>query len=333
MLRVSFTADDVARTRFAASPPPLLETSLAMGRLRRAASAGFPVGTAPWLREARRRFPQTSLPLLDLFDRNGWPAFLDSAALDLDEGIEGIRAMPLTELRMHLEAIWKDRPRQPPAWVRELASGDKESLDLVLRAMRDLHAAVLVPRWAAVEAAFHADLARRMPAIAAGGYLSLFSGLHPQLHWDNGVLSRPGFDWHAQLEGQGLVLVPSATWTGAPVFGFSADRCGNHVLVYAAEDGQGPRDGTADGSGPADTLAALLGPTRAGVLRSLREPKGTSDLAVAMGVSPATASEHARVLRDVGLVETRRLGRSVRHSLTALGATMLGLLPASVIQR
>ena len=76
-------------------------------------------------------------------------------------------------------------------------------------------------------------------------------------------------------------------------------------------------------------LAALLGPTRAAVLRALAAPRGTVELAAAVGISPASASEHAKVLRDAHLIETRREGRAVRHSLTAVGRTILGLLPAA----
>ena len=43
----------------------------------------------------------------------------------------------------------------------------------------------------------------------------------------------------------------------------------------------------------------------------------------------ASASEHAKVLREVYLIETLREGRAVRHSLTALGRTMLGQLQTS----
>jgi DNA-binding transcriptional ArsR family regulator len=53
------------------------------------------------------------------------------------------------------------------------------------------------------------------------------------------------------------------------------------------------------------------------------------ELARVVGISPASASEHAKVLREVYLIETLREGRAVRHSLTALGRTMLGQLPAS----
>lgn len=78
-----------------------------------------------------------------------------------------------------------------------------------------------------------------------------------------------------------------------------------------------------------DSLAALLGPTRAAVLRALGEPRGTADLAGTVGISSASASEHARVLREAYLIETHREGRAVRHSLTAFGAAMPGQLPAA----
>jgi DNA-binding transcriptional ArsR family regulator len=60
------------------------------------------------------------------------------------------------------------------------------------------------------------------------------------------------------------------------------------------------------------------------VLRALREPLGAAELAAAVPISPASASEHAKTLRDASLIETRREGRGVRHSLTALGAAMAG---------
>jgi DNA-binding transcriptional ArsR family regulator len=62
------------------------------------------------------------------------------------------------------------------------------------------------------------------------------------------------------------------------------------------------------------------------VLRALTEPRGTAELAAATGISAASASEHAKALRDADLAQTRREGRSVRHSLTPLGRTMLGRL-------
>jgi DNA-binding transcriptional ArsR family regulator len=65
-------------------------------------------------------------------------------------------------------------------------------------------------------------------------------------------------------------------------------------------------------------------PTRAAVLRALREPRGTAELAAAVRISPASASGHAKILRDAALIKTRRHSRGVRHALTTLGTAMAG---------
>jgi DNA-binding transcriptional ArsR family regulator len=140
------------------------------------------------------------------------------------------------------------------------------------------------------------------------------------LRWRDDGLDRKGFDSEYQLDGTGLLLIPSAFWSGPPVFAFGDGvRLGN-ALIYGAQPNGQPAD---PGQGPPteagnDRLAALLGPTRAAVLRALAEPLHTA------GISPASASEHAKVLRDANLIQTRREGRSVRHSLTTLGHAMLG---------
>src|SRR3984885_14885714 len=51
VVRVNFTPDDVARTRFTVAPAPLIETALAMVGLRRAASTRVHVGTSSWVIE------------------------------------------------------------------------------------------------------------------------------------------------------------------------------------------------------------------------------------------------------------------------------------------
>jgi hypothetical protein len=45
LVRVNFTADDLARTRFSAAPAPLVETGLAMVELRHAGMAGGTTGS------------------------------------------------------------------------------------------------------------------------------------------------------------------------------------------------------------------------------------------------------------------------------------------------
>jgi Helix-turn-helix domain len=332
LARFNFTPDDVARTRFSPAAAPLIETVLIMAELRGlAAGHGRRRGGDRWLREARSAFPATARPLLELLRPcMAWPDFLDSFAPDVKEGLEEVRATPRAVLRSQLSQDWQDRPGRPPTWIRELAEGDRESVEIVVRALHDLHHALVEPRWDNALVAFHAELARRIPVLAVGGHEELFGALHPRLRWRENGLDRAGFDGEWDLNGVGMVLMPSAFWTGEPLFSFSDDGLRSHVLIYGAHPNghssahellmADPADG--------DGLAALLGPTRAAVLRALAAPRGTVELAGVVGISPASASEHAKVLRDANLIETSREGRAVRHSLTALGCTFLGQLPA-----
>jgi hypothetical protein len=328
-VRIDFTPDDLARTRFSAGPAPLVETVLAMVELRQATPVRRRSRIRPWLREARSAFPPTARPLLDLYGPCGpYPCFIGSVAPDLEEALEVVRATPRSYLQWDLADIWQDRPGRPPAWLRDLANGDTGALEVVVRALRDLHDAVVAPRWDSVLAAFHGDVARRMPVLAAGGHQALFGSLHSEVQWRNDGLELRYSDREYELNGRGLVLVPSATWTGRPVYLTGDGSRMPSALAYAAQpNGQAsPDGGVLAGVGAADSLASLLGPTRAAVLRALREPRGTADLASTVQISPASASEHAKVLREAYLVETRRAGQSVRHSLTPLGRTMLGQL-------
>jgi DNA-binding transcriptional ArsR family regulator len=332
LVRVNFTPDDVARTRFTLSQAPLPETVFTFIELRRAAVAGWRGRhIRPWLREARRMFPATARPLLDLLGpRPPWPDLFDSFTPNLGESLEEVRATPRGSLCAALSDAWAERAGRPPLWVRNLADGDKEELDLVIRALRDLHDAVVAPRWDGALVTFHADVARRIPVLVEGGHQALLDSLHPKLRWRDDGLDRAGVDLEAGLGGRGLLIRPSAFWTGEPVFSFEWDGRRPNILIYAAQPNGHPaaEDGPADPE-VRDSLAALIGPTRAAVLRALRGPHSTAELAAAAGISPASASEHAKVLRDASLIETRREGRAVRHSLTALGRTMLGQLPAA----
>ncbi|BEL07006.1 metalloregulator ArsR/SmtB family transcription factor [Actinoplanes sichuanensis] len=76
-------------------------------------------------------------------------------------------------------------------------------------------------------------------------------------------------------------------------------------------------------------LRALAHPVRLGILRELFEQGEVCacDLGTAFGVSQPTISEHLRVLRQAGLVQTRRDGTKICYSPdgSALDAVTTGL--------
>jgi DNA-binding transcriptional ArsR family regulator len=68
---------------------------------------------------------------------------------------------------------------------------------------------------------------------------------------------------------------------------------------------------------------ALLGATRATILRSVLDGNTTTGLASLTGVAPATISHHTGVLRNAGLIATNRDGNCARHCITPLGLRVL----------
>jgi DNA-binding transcriptional ArsR family regulator len=72
-----------------------------------------------------------------------------------------------------------------------------------------------------------------------------------------------------------------------------------------------------------ESLGALLGPARAGVLVLLDAPMSTSQLVAVTGQGLGSVGRHLRVLLDARLVERRRAGRSVLYSRTATGEVLV----------
>ena len=72
-----------------------------------------------------------------------------------------------------------------------------------------------------------------------------------------------------------------------------------------------------------ESLGALLGTARAGVLVRLDSPLSTSQLVAVTGQGLGSVGRHLRVLLDARLVERRRAGRSVLYSRTAAGEVLV----------
>jgi len=67
----------------------------------------------------------------------------------------------------------------------------------------------------------------------------------------------------------------------------------------------------------ADICSALADPTRILILYALKEkPSNVSSLAEELGISQSAASRHLNMLRERGIVDSRRDGQSVINYLT-----------------
>lgn len=169
-----------------------------------------------------------------------------------------------------------------------------------------------------LRAAFHAEVAWHASLWSSRGIAATLAALVPGSSWRGTVWEierRTSSEVH--LSGRGLTLLPSAFWRAGPLVGSYPD--GTALLVYP---GLTPLP-LIDEPRATDPLGNLLGRTRASVLEALAGQCTTGQLAHALGISVASASEHTRTLREAGLVSTLRAGKEAWHSCTALGVQLL----------
>lgn len=316
MLRIHFTAGDLLRTRVMRGPHLLWEIVLSAHLLQNREGV---VVFREWRCAAGPRVHPKVRPLLELAPHAGYfPDFLTpgQGGVDLEHGIQEVLSTPRRRLAAEVGELARQQPLSP--WIRDLGAGAGPAVNYLGVLLRQYHDAVIAPFWPSIVGHCDADRSVRSRALVDGGCEGLLESLRPTMRWNFPVLEVDyPFDQDLDLQGRGLVLIPSYFCWRMPVA--LADRELPPVLVYPVAHDLG-----ADASGLVEErLAALLGRTRAAVLGAVGDGCTTSELASRVEVSLASASQHASVLRDAGLVVTRRRGGSVLHSVTPLGSGLL----------
>jgi DNA-binding transcriptional ArsR family regulator len=307
MQRIHFTAVDIAKTRLKTSAGPLIETAFAYGLLGR----GVPPAYARWRKQVSKRLP--SWPRL----RSGGVSVVNDpeTLLDLIEhsGSQGILGGDTAD------AAGQD------ALVAQL-SAYREAAGL-----SEVWQAAIAPYWDHMEAYLQVECEARGRVVMAGGVGLLLATLHPKIRWHAQVLEIPGGpDEDIFLDRRGLVLTPSVFLNHRPAqLTGKRSEGGELVLAFAAPpDVQRTANLWDEPDDSAQSLGALVGQTRAAALRVLRATCTTSQLAHRLGISAAGASQHTTVLRQTGLITTRRIRNTVLHTVTPLGLALLDGLPA-----
>lgn len=196
-----------------------------------------------------------------------------------------------------------------PAWAR----------GLLVRQLREAWEQLLLPYWPRLHRVLATDVDHRSRRLVGGGIAALLEDLDPDVEWADGTLRVRGpVRDRRDLAGEGVVLMPSVFVTGRPLV--VMDPPYQPMLVYRA---RGTASAFEAGVAPADALVRLLGTGRADLLALLDSPAGTGSLALGLGRSAGTVSEHLQVLRTAGLVEVHRDGRSSRWTRTALGDALV----------
>ena len=319
MLRIHFTLEDLARTRIGAGPDVMWEIVLSVQLLQNREGA---VLFDRWRHYARDRLRGWIHPLLTLAPHAPYfPDFVTPVepSLSLEEGIESVLATPRARIRTDLERLGAER--RLPNWTLRLVHGDIRIFEALGKALRSYHGAVLQSHWPSVQAPIEADRARRLRALAVGGVEGLLGSYRPLMRWNAPVLEvNYPVTQDLVLGGRGLILLPSYFCCRTPVT--LVDPALQPVLVYPVDVALHHRIPSTDE--PSDrSLNALLGNTRAAILRAISDGCSTTELSRRAGTSISSASQHTAVLREAGLITTQRCSGSVLHSLTPLGVDLL----------
>jgi hypothetical protein len=267
LLVLELDVADLAATGFAISP--LSETVRAVQLL---AKRETPAVNAPWVRWARNELGWRPLRLPRLWPLivNGLPTHpefqapaLEVRMPELGAELARLCATPAAAVPTSLHRVWEGHPW--PESARELAARPRES---------------------------QADIAYRASLLAGGGARSLFSDLHPDLHWSGGTLTLTDTDQGSSplkimLGPNGVVLMASIfNW---PLVSPSRATSTQTIMLYPARGAATVWESGALASGREEAAEALLGAPRDRLLTALRSPATTTALARRLGVTPTTA--------------------------------------------
>ncbi|WP_435974933.1 DUF5937 family protein [Streptomyces sp. Qhu_M48] len=319
---LSFSAADLAQTRFAVSPMWEVVTSYRVLAGR--------TDSAPhrrWAAQVRPRIARAGLDrgrLASLVPPHGYLAdFLNPTPTGpfptLDTELDAIRRTPDAQVRKDLGMLATEGP--PDSWTRLLHDDPPAGLRKVADEIETYWELALAPYWARIQQVLEADVFHRARQVAEHGSARVLSELHETVRWDDGTLRlvRRHCSLSRDQAGSGLLLVPSVfAWPRVLTRSVHPDP---PQLAYPAR-GFGavwePR--TTDAT---EAVAAVLGRSRTLLLTELDTPASTTQLAAQCGLSAAGVSQHLIALRNAGLVTAHRSGRSVLYARTAVADQLL----------
>lgn len=324
MYDIHLTPDDIARVTVVSSCGQLSELlfSLAVLCKRRGdlVYGAWAHDLSPTALQAARALSGlvSCPPPLDLIT-------LTSQVTSLEDGIEAILQASAASLRAEIDEARPGLTIAPPRWIDDLPA--RISVRRGLGQALQGYDSALSPHWSRLRAYLDAQAAVHARVLARVGVQAFLQSLHSDLRWSPPTLTLTRTDLFGEIraQGRGLVIMPVVFARRAGVF-HSVVRP-DEPIVVAVPAVRSIADAQAiwgTSSLPSSrALAALVGETRAAALAIISDSCTTSELARRLGISPATASHHATVLRSAGLVMTRRAGSAVVHTVTPLGAQLL----------
>jgi hypothetical protein len=215
-----------------------------------------------------------------------------AVSADFDEGMETFLGIGAERLRQEMALYFGAPNSGVPLLPRYAIEGDRDAGRVLAHGTKAAFAAAVQPYWVDVRANHHSELAQYGRLLACRGVGAALTTVMPGARWrgDCLLIDSPQ-DRTIRLGGRGLLITPAVFWTGPPLVGELPDQ--PVLLAYPAPAVLSIRVGTEP-----DSLAAVLGATRAAVLRLLptSTPPVTSpgSLASARRRRPSTARHCGR---------------------------------------
>lgn len=334
MIRITLSEDDLARTRVAYSPTweAVSSSSLLLcpETKGKAGKAGHGSWYRPWRESARAALADVDLEPLAVLVRSGagyLPDFLlpppDEPAPAFETELERLRATEPQRVAAEARMAYPD---ETPAALAPYLERPDEALTALADTLAAYWSRALAPSWPQMRALLEGEAITRARRLAQVGPEGLLTDLAPSISWDPPVLTiEKRHVGDVDAGGRGLLLVPVVFGRAAAFV--SVEGPWRPTISYAPRGvgllwSQEVRD---ESDVP---LEILLGRGRATVLLALTDPASTTALALRLGVSPSTVSEHLAVLLRAGVVARRRAGRLVLYTLTPRGDRLVELLAA-----
>ncbi|MFD7321459.1 hypothetical protein ACFV9D_10260 [Streptomyces sp. NPDC059875] len=189
---LSFSAADLAQTRFAVSPMWEVVTSFRLLR-----DTAEPPLHRRWAAQVRPRLARAGLDggwLAELIPGHGYLAdFLNPTPATpfptLAAELDAIRASTPAQVRKDLELLRAKEPaghRASPR-LRLLREAPEEALEKVAAEIENYWELALAPYWARIRQLLEADVFHRARQVAEHGSARVLSELHETVRWDDGT--------------------------------------------------------------------------------------------------------------------------------------------------
>ncbi|GAB1514393.1 winged helix-turn-helix domain-containing protein [Actinophytocola sp. KF-1] len=321
-LRIHFTEGDLGRTRLSLATHLMWELVSSVQILQHGDGELY---FDDWRRRVRERVAHSvslraAVRLLATVAPHAsyFPDFLTPEAdvPDFDTGIDVVLSTSSHRLRTEVGRL--QDAAGASAWLDDLGHGRGTALGQLRTALRTYAVEIIQPHRRVIDDALQAERADRIDVYLDHGPEALLKSFAPTMTWRHPVLTVDyPIDRDLHLNGRGLLLVPCYFCLGQPVA--LADPDERPVLVFPLK----AESRLATDPSHAHHLSALLGSTRADILRSLPTCATTTQLATRNNITPATTSHHTTVLRNAGLITTRRDANRAVHALTPLGRRLL----------